>query len=205
MDILITENQLKRIIKEQQFKYTPPVDNVPKSDYLGKGGEFERTQRARQGLKLDKDPITGARTFSQTAVDMIKKFEKFEPRTYICPAGYPTIGYGARIDNHPELKNKTLTEPQALKILKNDINNIAVKTINEFVKVKLSQNDYDALVSLVFNIGRKNFINSDLLKDLNSGNIKSLRKNWAEFRKEGGDVSKGLVNRRSMELNLFGR
>jgi lysozyme len=144
------------------------------------------------------------RTFSQKAIDLIMKYEKFEPKTYICPAGYPTIGYGTRIDFHPELKNKTLTEPQALKILKGDVNKVAVKTINEFVKVPLNQNEYDALVSLIYNIGRRQFIKSKLLKDINSNNFKSLIKNWSEFRKEGGDVSKGLENRRSTEISLFG-
>lgn len=204
MDILITEEQLKRIVKEQKFKYIPPTDNVPKSDYLGKGGEFERSQRSRQILHLDKNPLSGVRTFSQKAIDLIMKYEKFEPKTYICPAGYPTIGYGTRIDFHPELKNKTLTEPQALKILKGDVNKVAVKTINEFVKVPLNQNEYDALVSLIYNIGRRQFIKSKLLKDINSNNFKSLIKNWSEFRKEGGDVSKGLENRRSTEISLFG-
>jgi lysozyme len=204
MDILITEEQLKRIVKEQRFKYMPPTDNVPKSDYLGKGGEFERSQRSRQNLHLDKNPLSGVRTFSQKAIDLIMKYEKFEPKTYICPAGYPTIGYGTRIDFHPELKNKTLTEPQALKILKGDVNKVAVKTINEFVKVPLNQNEYDALVSLIYNIGRRQFIKSKLLKDINSNNFKSLIKNWSEFRKEGGDVSKGLENRRSTEISLFG-
>jgi lysozyme len=204
MDILITEEQLKRIVKEQKFKYIPPTDNVPKSDYLGKGGEFERSQRSRQNLHLDKNPLSGVRTFSQKAIDLIMKYEKFEPKTYICPAGYPTIGYGTRIDFHPELKNKTLTEPQALKILKGDVNKVAVKTINEFVKVPLNQNEYDALVSLIYNIGRRQFIKSKLLKDINSNNFKSLIKNWSEFRKEGGDVSKGLENRRSTEISLFG-
>jgi lysozyme len=212
MDILITEEQLKKIISEQQkFNYDPKKvafdptkDNVPKSDYLGKGGEFERSQRLRGNIKTDKNPIKGVKTFSDRAVELIKKWEKFSSKTYICPAGYPTIGYGTRIDFHPELKNKTLTEPQALKILKDDINNVAVKTINQFVKVPLNQNEFDALVSLIYNIGRKRFINSKLLNDINSNNLRSLRKNWSEFRKEGGGISAGLVNRRSTEISLFG-
>lgn len=91
-----------------------------------------------------------------------------------------------------------------MKILKDDVNNVAVKTINQFVKIPLNQNEYDALVSLIYNIGRKRFINSKLLKDINSGNLESLRKNWSEFRKVGGDVSKGLVDRKSTEISLFG-
>ena len=203
MDILITKEQLKRIIQEQQYKYIPSKDNVPKSDYLGKGGEFERNQQVRQGLHIDKNPIKSVRTFSQRAVDMIKKFEKFSPTTYLCSSGKRTIGYGTRIDFHPELENKRLSQSQALDFLKKDIDKIAVSAINEYVKVPLTQNEFDALVSLIYNIGRKQFINSKLLNDINSGNLKSLRKNWSEFRKDGGGVSQGLVNRRSMELNLF--
>jgi lysozyme len=204
MDILITENQLKKIIEEQQVKYVPPVDNVPKSDYLGKGGEFERSQRDKQNLHLDKNPLSGVRTFSDYAIKLIKKWEVFKNKTYLCPSGKKTIGYGTRIEYHPELKNKTITEAKALQILKEDLNKNIVTAINKFVKVPLKQNEFDALVSLIYNIGRGRFVNSKLLNDINSGNLKSLKRNWAEFRKDDNGISNGLVNRRSEEINLYG-
>jgi lysozyme len=203
MDILITEEQLKRIIKEQKFKYTPPTDNVPKSDYLGKGGEFEKSQRSRQNLHLDKNPLSGVKTFSETAINLIKKWEKFKDKTYLCSSGKKTIGYGTRIDYHPELRNTCITEAKAIQILKDDLNKNFVSAINKFVRVPLNQNEFDALISLIYNIGRRSFVNSKLLNDINSGNLSSLRKNWSEFRKDGGGVSSGLVNRRSEEIRLF--
>jgi lysozyme len=203
MDILITEEQLKRIIKEQKIKYTPPTDNVPKSDYLGKGGEFERSQRSRQNLHLDKNPLSGVKTFSETAINLIKKWEKFKDRTYLCSSGKKTIGYGTRIEYHPELRNTCITEAKAIQILKDDLNKNFVSAINKFVRVPLNQNEFDALISLIYNIGRSSFVNSKLLNDINSGNLSSLRKNWSEFRKDGGGVSNGLVNRRSEEIRLF--
>jgi lysozyme len=204
MDILITKEQLKRIISEQKFKFTPQVDNVPKSDYLGKGGGFERSQRDKQNLHLDKNPLSGVRTFSEYAINLIKKWEKFRSKTYLCSSGKKTIGYGTRIEFHPELRNTCITEPKAIQLLKNDLNKDVVSAINKFVKVPLKQNEFDALVSLIYNIGRSRFVNSKLLNDINSGNLKSLKKNWAEFRKDDSGVSNGLVNRRSEELNLFG-
>lgn len=204
MDILITEEQLKRIIKEQKFKYIPPIDNVPKSDYLGKGGEFEKSQRSRQNLHLDKNPLSGVRTFSEIAINLIKKWEKFRDKTYLCSSGKKTIGYGTRIEYHPELRNTCITEKKAIEILKDDLNKNIVTAINKFVKIPLKQNEFDALVSLIYNIGRGRFVNSKLLDDINSGDLKSLKKNWVEFRKDGGGVSNGLINRRAEEINLFG-
>ena len=88
-------------------------------------------------------------------------------------------------------------------MLKSDLNKIVVPTILTYVKVPLKQNEFDALVSLIYNIGRKKFINSKLLNDINSKKINSLKRNWSEFRKSDGKISTGLENRRSEELNLF--
>lgn len=203
MDILITKEQLKKIISEQKFKFTPQIDNVPKSDYLGKGGEFERSQRSRQNLHLDKNPLSGVKTFSENAIDLIKKWEKFRSKTYLCSSGKKTIGYGTRIEFHPELSNACISESKAIQLLKNDLNRDVVTAINKFVKIPLKQNQYDALVSLIYNIGRGKFINSKLLKDINSNNVESLKQNWSEFRKSNGEVSSGLEKRRFEEIILF--
>jgi lysozyme len=203
MDILITESQLKRIIEEQRFKFAPQTDNVPKSDYLGKGGEFERSQRSRQNLHLDKNPINGVKTFSDRAIELIKKWEKFSNKTYLCSSGKETIGYGTRIEFHPELRNTCITEAKAIQLLKGDLTKNVVPAILTYVKVPLRQNEFDALVSLIYNIGRKKFINSKLLNDINSKKMNSLKRNWSEFRKSDGKISTGLENRRSEELNLF--
>jgi lysozyme len=203
MDILITKEQLKRIISEQKFKFTPQVGNVPKSDYLGKGGGFERSQRDKQNLHLDKNPLSGVKTFSENAINLIKKWEKFKDKTYLCSSGKKTIGYGTRIEYHPELRNACISELKAVQILKDDLNKNFVSAINKFVKVPLKQNEFDALVSLIYNIGRRSFVNSKLLNDINSGNLKSLKRNWSEFRKDDGGVSNGLVNRRSEEIRLY--
>lgn len=203
MDILITEEQFKRIIKEQQVKYMPPVDNVPKSDYLGKGGEFERSQRIRQNIHIDKNPLQGVKTYSDNAINLIKKWEKFSDKTYLCSSGKKTIGYGTRVEFHPELKNACISEPKAVQLLKSDLDRDVVTAINKFVRVPLKQNEFDALVSLIYNIGRGKFVNSKLLNDINSGNLKSLIKNWSEFRKGNGGISNGLVNRRSEEIRLY--
>jgi len=95
---------------------------------------------------------------------LIKNYESFSPVVYLCPAKKPTIGYG-----HVVLPGETftrITEEQADQLLRKDVG-IAENCINNYVKVTLSQNQFDALASLIFNIGINAFINSTMLKELN--------------------------------------
>lgn len=101
---------------------------------------------------------------SQKAIDLIKYFESFSAEPYLCPANYLTIGYGHRI--LPNENFEKITEEEAEIILKKDMI-FAEKAINEFVEVELSQNQFDALVSFVFNVGVEAFKNSTLLRSLN--------------------------------------
>lgn len=77
--------------------------------------------------------------------------------------------------------------------------------ITTYVKVPLDQNKFDPLVSLIYNIGRKNFINSKLLEEINHLNDYGIKQEWLKWNKDRkGNVLNGLNTRRQEELELFG-
>ena len=193
--------KLLDILFEQQAQLKNPPTVGFKSDYTGKGGELEKTFPIPQKTLGVKKPI--ANTYSDYAVEMIKKWEKFSNKNYLCPSKRNTIGYGTRLDFHPELKNRCITEAKAVEVLKQDLNKYAVGAIKKFIQVPLSQNQFDALCSLIYNIGRPKFAESNLLNDLNAKDWESLKQNWSEFRIGDGQVLPGLIKRRSEELKLF--
>lgn len=139
---------------------------------------------------------------SQKGIDLIKKFEGIRLKSYICPAGVLTIGYGhTGSDVYP---NQQITEEEAERLLRRDTES-AQQAISSFVSVKLNQNEYDALVSFVFNIGPTAFVNSTLLKLLNHGaDRKIVAGEFGRWVKAGGDQPvQGLVRRRDAEKALF--
>lgn len=137
---------------------------------------------------------------TQSALDLIKSSEKYEPESYLCPAGKITIGYGHVI--LPDEKFTLLTEPEANALLLKDCA-IAENCINKFVTIKLNQCQFDALVSLVFNIGVTRFKNSTILKKLNQGDIIGAANEFGRWIYVAGVILNGLVTRREKEKQLF--
>lgn len=144
-----------------------------------------------------------ANNVSSQGVDLIKKHESFVDKPYVDDTGKLTIGYGTRIDFNPELKNKKISDEVATAYLKKTLDSDVVPVIKKHVKIPLNQNQLNAIASLIYNIGKTNFLNSNLLKALNSKNIDEIKKNWEEFRMGGGRVLPGLIKRRAEEIKLF--
>jgi GH24 family phage-related lysozyme (muramidase) len=139
---------------------------------------------------------------SQKGINLIKKFEGIRLKSYICPAGVLTIGYGhTGSDVYP---NQQITEEEAEKLLWKDTES-AQQTVSSFVQAKINQNEYDALVSFVFNVGPTAFVNSTLLKLLNQGaDRKVVAGEFDRWVKAGSDQPvPGLVRRREAEKTLF--
>jgi lysozyme len=142
--------------------------------------------------------------------DFIKGYEKYKGAGYYATKseekeGLVTAGYGStRRVEHGE----KVTKEQAEKWLKEDIKK-AHTTVDRLVKIKLNNNQKNALVSLVYNVGEGNFKKSKALKALNSGDIETFLKEAFDPKigfvkaKKGGRILKGLVNRRSAEKKLF--
>ena len=139
---------------------------------------------------------------SSKGLDLIKKFEGLRLTSYLCSANVLTIGYG---HTGPDVKpNMKITEEEADQYLLRDTES-SQQCVSSFVKTKLNQNEYDALVSFAFNVGPTAFVNSTLLKLLNGGADKKIVA--SEFMRwvkgEGNKEIPGLVRRREQERKLF--
>jgi len=143
---------------------------------------------------------------SPKGLKLITKFEGFSATPYKCPAKVPTIGFGFTI--YPDGTQVTLSDPaismsEAYEILAKLVVNYE-NTVNKVIKVELTQGQFDALVSLCYNIGRKNFSNSTLVKELNAGKpIKEVAEHFMSWVKARGKTLPGLITRRSFEKHYF--
>ncbi len=99
---------------------------------------------------------------SKSGLDLIKSFEGFQSKIYICPAGLKTIGFGHVIKSNELFDEITLS--QAEELLKTDIEQFE-KALNKLISgIKLSQNQFDALISFIYNVGVGSFIQSTMYK-----------------------------------------
>lgn len=150
---------------------------------------------------------------SQAGIDLIKAFESLHdgnPKTSLVepmldPVGIPTIGYGCTI--YPDGKRVTLddeaiTLEQCDDLLSHSLAE-AEGYVNSLVTVPLTQNQFDALVSLVYNIGGANFKSSTLLAKLNAKCYSCAAEQFPRWNLSHGKVLKGLTNRRFQEKILF--
>ena len=108
---------------------------------------------------------------SEPGVRLIKKHEGYRGRPYFCPAGKPTIGYGATL--YPDGRPVSMTDPA---ISEAEASRILVEMLGEFeaavvrlVTVPIEQHQFDALVSFAYNLGPTQLANSTLLRKLNAG------------------------------------
>ena len=95
-----------------------------------------------------------------------------------------------------------LTHQQVVDLLGGDLRRYE-ETVRNSVTVKLSQNQFDALVSFCFNIGQGAFKSSTLLKRVNAMQWDDVPHQFSRWNKAGGRVIKGLVNRRNKEIELW--
>lgn len=137
---------------------------------------------------------------SDIGLELICGFEGFSPIPYPDTAGNPSIGFGHRI--LPNEQFTSITEDQAKTLLSQDVR-FAEEAVNSCVKIGLSQNQYDALVSLTYNIGGGNFLRSTLLQKLNQQEIKGAADQFLVWDRSGTDVVPGLTKRRITERALF--
>lgn len=137
---------------------------------------------------------------SLAGINHIKGWEGFKANVYLDSGGKATIGYGHLI--LPYESFSTITESEAVSILVKDLSS-AENSVNNAVKVPLTQNQYDALVSFVFNVGGGAFRRSTLLKKINSGELSAAKTEFLKWVNAGGKRVQGLVNRRVADAKLF--
>lgn len=141
---------------------------------------------------------------SPSGVDLICNFEGLRLKAYDDGVGVWTIGFGTtKYPNGIRVrKGDTCTLDQAKAYMQNDLKSFE-QTVNNTVKVPLNQNQFDALVSLAYNIGSTAFKNSTLVKRLNEGNYNAAANQFNVWVNAGGKRMQGLVNRRAAERTLF--
>jgi lysozyme len=141
---------------------------------------------------------------SDTAIQLIRRFEGFRAAPYLCPSGVPTIGYGHTAG--VTMAAKPITEEQATVLLAADLARFE-RAVEEAIRIPLEQHEFDALVSFVFNIGVSAFRTSTLVRYLNGGDRSAAAvefERWNKGRVRGTLIPlTGLSLRRTAERRLF--
>lgn len=138
---------------------------------------------------------------SDKGIDFIKQWEKLVLEPYNDGAGYMTIGFGHRI--RPDEDFKRIDEDRATELLMSDIEDSEIK-LTDCIEREISQEQFDACVSLAFNIGNHAFERSTLLQKLNHGRpFKEVSPQFDRWVFAGSKKMAGLVKRRAAERKLF--
>ncbi len=157
------------------------------------------TNRSDIGFAQDKISRISAK-----GTDLICGFEGLNLQAYDDGVGVCTIGFGTTVyPNGIQVKfGDQCTLEQAKSFMQHDLKRFEV-AVSSAVKVPLNQNQFDALVSLTYNIGAGAFRNSTLLKFLNVSDYAGASQQFDVWIKAGGQTVQGLVNRRAIEKAYF--
>lgn len=166
------------------------------------GGKLNQSQVDK--LNIVVDDLTASKKVSTSGVNLICGFEGLVLKAYDDGVGVWTIGYGTTIypNGIKVKKGDVCTLEQAKSYMAHDLKKFE-QTVNTAVAVPLNQNQFDALVSLTYNIGIAAFKNSTLLKKLNAKDYVGAANQFDVWNKAGGKVMQGLVNRRKSEKGVF--
>lgn len=143
------------------------------------------------------------RNITENGLSLIKNYEKLALNTYICPAGYPTIGYGhvVKAAEAASFANG-ISEHQANALLAADVH-VSERAVLRLIKVPLTDGQFDALVSFTFNLGAGALQRSTLRRKLNRGEYDEVPTELMKWVWAGGRKLKGLVNRRAAEAIMY--
>ncbi|EPH35702.1 lysozyme [Acinetobacter gyllenbergii] len=168
------------------------------------GGKLTQTQVDNLNKVADQLNPNQAMKTSRVGINLITSFEDLRLAAYDDGVGVWTIGFGTTV--YPSgvrvKKGDVCTKAQAVSFFQHDLRRFEA-AVNQAVKVVINQNQFDALVSLTYNIGEQAFKDSTLLKKLNAGDFMGAADQFPQWNKGGGKVMKGLVRRRAAERELF--
>jgi lysozyme len=156
--------------------------------------------------KLADPPVTPT-AISDAGVKFIAEFEGWFDKPYNDPVGHCTIGFGHLLHRGPCTASDVqewgrISKQKGYELLRQDTK-IAADAINRLVKVPLNQQQFDALVSFVFNCGAGAFADSTLLKKLNAGDYEGAGNQLMRWVYADGQVLPGLQRRRKAEREMF--
>lgn len=137
-------------------------------------------------------------------VDLIKGFEGLRLTAYLCPAGVPTIGYGhTKTVSKDDVQNRRrITPADAERLLKTDLKTFEL-AVWEATHGKVNQAQFDAMVSLTYNIGVAGFRKSTVLRAHLRGDYEAASRAFGLWNKAAGKTLPGLTRRRAAEASLY--
>lgn len=158
-------------------------------------------QAANQNIGFAQDRVA---QISKKGIQLISNFEGLRLNAYQDSVGIWTIGFGTTVFPHGQKvqDGDCCTIQQAQNYMSHDLKRFEV-AVFKAVQVPLNQHQFDALVSLTYNIGIGAFQSSTLLKLLNTGNYAAASDQFDVWIKAGGKTVQGLVNRRAIEKACF--
>lgn len=200
-------------------RFEVELDSVTSPDVGNNQGSMFASRNGIDGVKYDlntpdnnliEDKKTGITMSSKGADYLIRDSEGFKDYLHNDPAGHCSIGWGKLVHygncnathsaEQPYLNG--ITKKEAETLFRNSISE-AEMVVNDLVKVELGQNQFDALVSFVYNLGRDNFRKSTLLKVINKGEFDKVVYQLNRWIKANEQILPGLVERRKKEGNMF--
>jgi len=141
---------------------------------------------------------------SNKGIELIKRFEGLELKAYPDSVGVWTIGYGwtQPVDGKKIGPGMVIDQATADRLLKCGVVQYE-QGVNQLVKVKITQGQFDALVSFAYNLGLRSLSTSTLLRKLNAGDKQGAANEFGKWVNAGGVKLAGLVKRRAAERELF--
>lgn len=144
------------------------------------------------------------RHVTEEGLNLIKRFEGFSPNIYICPAGYPTVGYGHVLLAHEQDQFAAgITPAQATQLLRKDAA-IAERAVLRLISLPLTDGQFDALVSFTFNLGAGALQRSTLRRKVNRGEHEDVPAELMKWVWAAGKRMPGLVRRRQIDALHYG-
>jgi lysozyme len=143
---------------------------------------------------------------SNLGLELIKKYEGFKAKAYLCPANVITIGYGSTYyENGTKVKltDSPITQERATELLEALLVSYE-RSVDSYCVDTINQNQFDALCSFAYNCGVGNLKSSTLLKKVNKNpNDPTIKDEFLKWNKGGGKVLSGLTKRRIEEAQLY--
>jgi len=143
------------------------------------------------------------RHITKEGLELIKRFEGFSPTIYICPAGYPTIGYGHVVrEDERDRFEQGIDKDVAERLLLHDVR-WAEWGVLRLINVPLTDGQFDALVSFTFNLGTGALQRSTLRRKVNREEHAQVPREFMRWVWARGKRLKGLVLRRELESHRY--
>ena len=190
-NIFFNQGSSDAVVEGQTLPQTPPPPTNPLPD------NTSDSQSHRSNVS--------SMNISTQGVNAIKRFEGFRENAYQDSVGVWTIGYGTTEAalGYAVTPGMKMSESEANTYLMEHLKSSYVPTVKRYVTTEISQGEFDAMVSFVYNLGSGNFSTSTLLKKFNAGDHEGAAKEFLRWNKAGGEVLAGLTTRRQAEMETF--